>query len=1173
MKRILTLVLVLLCVTGFAFAQNVSSSVRANIVDSSGAAVPGADCTLTNQDTGAVLAMKADGQGACVFNIVPAGTYSFTVKATGFKALESKDLAVTAGQVRTLGNLVLEVGALTESVVVTGDISQIQLATAEKSGTITSSQLQNIAVRGRDMFTLLLTVPGVVDNLSQNRETSSPDSIRGTFINGARENAKNFAVDGITNLDTGSNSTIHFEPNMDAIAEIKVLTSNYQAEFGRNTGGVITVITKGGARDFHATAYDTYRHESLNANSFFNNRTNTPKAPYRYRITGYNVSGPVTIPGVFNRNRDKLFFFWSQEFTGQRVDYGTRFMTVPTEAERGGDFSNALNGSGQLIKITDPLTGQQFPGNIVPKSRINSLGLAMLNFFPKPNYNCAGCPGDAATDALRFQRNYRSQYTGNYPKREDLIRIDYNVTSSLQVYWRYVQDKDEQNTPYGLWVNGGINYALTPTTFGQPGKGHVFHVTKSFSPTVVNEFIFGKSHNNLYFYPQDPSLIDRSKVGNPAEWYADKGTGVSYVDKVNYMPNITLGGNHSNPAVATYGNIPYENFNDIYSVVDNVSKLWGAHNIKGGMYFERTRKFQVGGGNYRGAFNFSPTSNNAMDTGDGFSNALLGVMNTYSEATARVNGDWYFNNLEFYLQDNWRVSKRLTLDIGVRFYHVPPQTDNNKTIATFDPSLYSRANAPLLYVPTLDANKKRVAMDPRTGQLYPNPFIGLFIPNTGNVANGAAVGGVNGYPDGLYTTNSVYYGPRLGFAWDVFGTGKTAIRGGFGMFQDRLQGNPTMNTNGNPPVAFSPTLYYGTLDTYAQSPGNTGPSSINMLLGHNDPGTTMNWSFGIQQQIRDWALDAAYVGSSSYHLLAARNINPIPIGARFNPANYDPSQPGAKKPLPDTFLVPYSGWNTLTLVSNGYNSNYNSLQVSANRRFAHGLQVGVAYTWSKALGVADGDTSGISPYFSPRFRNYGPAGFDRPQQFIANYYYELPNLGKRMNLRPLGWVTDNWQVSGVVSFISGSPFTPGLGWKSSQEVTGSAEGARVNVVGPCDGPGTHTFYNWFNTASFTAPVIGTPDNPNVTFANFGNAGTNVCRGPGVNNWDVSLSKRFPLFSEGRYIQFRAETFNTFNHTQYSGVSTGTNFDPVTYANTSLTMGQITSARSPRRMALSLRVVF
>jgi hypothetical protein len=1164
MKKFSKLIAILACAASLAFAQNVSSSLRAIVLDSSSAAVPGAECAITNQNTGAVLTIKSDGQGSCVFNIIPGGAYTFTVQATGFKALSVKNVAVEAGATRTLGNLTLEVGALTESVQVTGEVSQINLATAEKSGTISMTQLQNVAVKGRDMFAYMITIPGIVDNMSQGRETTSPDSLRGTFINGSRENAKNYAVDGITNLDTGSNNTLQFEPNMDSIAEVKVLTSNFQAEYGRNGGGVITVITRGGGHDFHISAYDTYRHESLNANSFWNNRTGVAKAPYRYRITGYTVGGPIFIPKKFNTKRDKLFFFWNQEYTGQRKDYGTRLSTMPTTDERNGDFSKSVTTSGTKITILDPLTQIAFPGNIVPKNRFSTLGMAMLNFLPTPNY----------VDPTNVNNsNYKSTYSGGYPKREDMVRIDYNITPSLQVYWRYVQDKDEQQVPYGLWVNGNINYLLAPITFGQPGKGHVAHITKSITPTLVNEFIFGLSKNKLYFYPTDPTQIDRSKVGNPAQWYPDTTTGVSYIDKTNYMPNLTFGGNHANPATASFGNIPYENYNTVMSFVDNVSKMVGAHNIKAGVYIEHTEKFQVGGTNPRGAFNFSPTTTNPFDTGDGYSNAMLGVIQTYSEGNQRVNGDWIFNNLEFYVQDNWRLSKRLTLDIGMRFYHLPPQTDTNKTIAGFDPSLYDRSKTPLLYMPIIDpATGKRMAVDPRNGTIYPNPLIGAFIPGTGTNFIGSGVGGVNGYPGGLYTTGGMYFGPRLGFAWDVFGNGRTAVRGGAGMFQDRLQGNPTMNTNGNPPVAFSPTLYYGSLDNYASSGGAIGPTGINNLLGYNNPATTINWSFGIQQQVKNMAIEASYVGSAAYHLIAGKDINPIPIGGHFNPAFQDPAAPG--KPLPDNFLRPYYGWGSITTLTNAYNSNYHSLQIQAQRRFANGLQLGASYTFSKALDVADGDTSTVSQYFAPRFRNYGRAGFDRPQQFVANYVYSLPKLGTKLNNGVAKVVLDNWEVSGVTSFISGAPFNPGLGWTNTQDPTGSAEGARPNIVGPCQTSGTHTFWQWFNTGMASAPAIGAWGNPNVTMANFGNmAGGNQCTGPGINNWDLSITKRFPIFREGRFIQFRTEMFNAFNHTQYSGVNTGATFNAATGAQTSATYGQINGSRAGRTIALSMRISF
>jgi hypothetical protein len=1148
---------VLLCACAITFAQNVSSSLRGVVVDTSGGAVPGAECILTNQGTGATASVNSDAQGSFVFPSIQAGTYNLTVKMAGFKTIESKDIVITASQTRTLGSLQLEVGGVAETIDVTAEVSQIQLATAEKSGTINTSQLQNIAVKGRDFFALLNTVPGVVDNFSQRRETSSPDSIRGTFINGQRENQKNLAIDGITDLDTGSNSTVHFQPNMDAISEIKVLTSNYQAEFGRNGGGVITVITKGGTKDFHGTGYWFYRHESLNANSFGNNRTNTAKSPYRYRINGYSIGGPVYIPDKFNRNRDKLFFFWSQEYVGTKRDYGTRFTNMPTQLERNGDFSQSFDSAGKLIVVRDPTTGQQFAGNLIPRARFSDMGSKMLNFLPMPNYV-------DPDPAQRYNRNYREQYSGAYPKRQDMIRFDSSITDSLQMYYRFIKDKDEQTVPYGLWVNGNLNYNPTPIVFGQPGKGHNFHLTKMFSPTLINEFIFGKSRNNLYFYPVDPSAIDRAKIGNPAEWFKDSGTGVTYTDSISYMPNLQFGGNPPSPADVRWGNIPYENYNNIWSFVDNMSKVVGSHTLKAGVYIERTQKYQVGGGNNRGAFNFSRDANNPNDSNHSYANALLGNFLSYSEATERVNGDWWFWNVEWFVQDNWRVSRKLTLDIGMRMYHLPPQIDKNRTIATFDPSLYSAANAPRLYKPGRDASNRIVAVDPATGAMAPRPLIGLFVPGSGKVDNGAAVGGVNGYPEGLYEVPFISFGPRIGFAYDVFGNGKTAIRGGLGMFRDRMQGNPTMNTNGNPPVAYSPTLYYGTLDSYAGSAGATGPTNVSTLLGEQALSTTMNFSLGLQQQIGTWAFDASYVGGLSQHLMGQLNINPIPMYARLldkNPQNADPTNPSS--PLADNFLRPYQGWGDINYRTNGFSSNYHSAQFAANRRYSSGLQIGVAYTFSKALGVADGDTSGVSPYFDWRQRNYGPLGFDRPHVFVANYIYDLPKVGS-MIARPVGWFLDNWQVSGMTVFQSGSPYRPGFSQTTSTEISGSSEGAVIDVIGdPVLSKSERNIDRWFNPDAFALPKRGT----------FGNAGINILRNPGINNWDLSITKKIPLWSEDRWLQFRTELFNAWNHTQYSGLDTTVRFNTATGAREPTTVGRVTSFRDPRMIQLSLKLYF
>lgn len=1148
MNRIFTMFLLVVLCGSIVFGQNISSSVKGTAVDPTGAPVPNGNCTLTDQTRGTVFRASLGEDGIFTFpNLLP-GTYTLSIQAPGFKVLVTKNITVSASEIHALGTLRMELGDVRETISVTAEATPVQLASAEKSGTITSTQINNIAVKGRDFMSLLLTVPGVVDNFSQPRETMTPDALRGTYINGGRESQKNFSVDGVTDMDTGCNCVVHYEPNMDSISEVKVMTSNYQAEFGRNSGGAITVITKSGTSSFHGTGYDYYRHESLNANNFFNNRTGTAKQPYRYRISGYSLGGPVTIPGKFNRNRDKLFFFWSQEFTGQKKNYGASFVNMPTELERNGDFSRSFDVNGALIPVKDPLTGQPFPGNIVPPSRINTLGQSILNYFPKPNYT------DPDPRNL-YRWNYRSVYSGDYPMRQEMIRVDANVSPTVQVFYRFVNSTDKQIAPYGLWINGSVNYNASPVEYRQPGRGHIARVSKTFSPTLMNEFTFGWSRNFPQLDFTDPEQMDRSRMGNPPQWYK------TATEKDNYVPSVVFGGQPVNPVnLQLQSLVPANWHNDLYSFVDNVSKVWRSHSFKTGIYVEYSAIADFSYSQNRGVFNFGRDTNSAFDTNNAFSNALLGTLTSYSETSTRVFPDLRFRNIEWYVQDNWRVTPRLTLDLGVRFYHVAPQYDVNHTMATFFPQYYDPSKAPALYVPALDASGKRVAKNPLTAQLAIAPLIGQFVPGSGDFANGMRVAGRNGTPEGMYTVPWLALGPRFGFAYDLLGNGKAALRGGFGVFKDRSQGNLPIAMSGNPPVSYTPVLSYGNLETFAQAGGAIGPSTVQGITGEQSLPTTMNYSLGIQYQVLKTTIDASYVGGLSRHLWVSQQANPIPMYSRFDPANWDPTR---NTPLPDNFFRTIKGVGPIVRQSFTSNSNYNALQLSVSRRLTSGLQFGIAYTFSKALGMGSSDNSAMSSYFNLRSYNYGPLDQNRPHVFVANYVYDLPKVGQRMGWKPVGWVLDNWQVSGMTSFMTGAPFTPGFSTTDGQDITGSQDGARITVVGnPRLDKSEKTFYRNFDTSVFRRTPQGS----------FGNIGLNVLYGPGVNNWDIAVSKRVPLGTEERFLQFRTEMFNAWNHTQFSGLYTGARFDKAGNQ-VDPNFGAFSAARNPRIIQLSLKLYF
>ncbi|HEV3198968.1 MAG TPA: hypothetical protein VGZ73_13720, partial [Bryobacteraceae bacterium] len=988
-----------------------------------------------------------------------------------------------------------------------------------------------------------------------------------------RTNQNNLTLDGIGDVDTGNNGDQLATISLDSVQEFRVLTSNYQAEYGRSSSAQISVVTKSGSSEYHGSAYWFHRHEGLNADNWLSNRNGQQRKKQRYNDLGFTIGGPIYIPNHFNRDKSKLFFFFSQEYQRQLNPQGTRNQTVPTDLERQGNFSASVDKNGNPVTIKDPTTGLPFPGNIIPTTRLYAPGIAVLSIYPKPNFlvSPSGLPNKGF--------NYTSQISDSYPRREDLLRGDYNISSKWKVFSRWVNNSDAVTSYYGSFVLGS-SIPLVPITDARPGKGVAVNVTTLISPTMTNEATWGFGKNIINIDPTTDGLT-RAKTGISLPLLYPAAV------QKDFIPTFGFNGSRLN-GTASFGtnNAPFYNYNTTIEWIDNLAKVWNQHTIKAGIYVQRSRKDQTSFANANGSYDFSDDASNPLDTGFGFANAALGIYRSFTQASKYATGMYRYTNIEMYVQDTWKVSRSLTLDYGLRAYLVQPQYDAALQTSNFFSDRYKFSDATRLYRPTFGPDGKTIiAVDPITGQTAPSTSIGKIVPNSGNLLNGIALAGkdVNKY---LQEYRGPQWGPRVGFAWDATGRQTIVVRGGAGIFFDRFQGNNVFDELTNPPTTFAPTVVNG----YASqiNPANLllAPSSLNGLDYHGKVPTTYNYSFGVQYKLPfQFILDTAYVGSLSRHQLDKVNLNAIPYGTTFLPQNQDPTKvannPTAvlgSNAYDRDFLRPFPGYGDIAIHREGSSSNYNSLQVGLNRRFQHGFQFGLAYTWGKALGVtgADGDYVRIDSL--TRFANYGPiAAIDRRQTFAANYIYDVPAMFKNRALAHK--LLDGWQISGLTRFQTGAPYGVGFSIPNigNQQITGSyTEGARIQIVGdPLAGTSSSPF-NRLNAAAFAPPPVG-----NIGLG----AGTNYLTGPGINNTDLSLQKTF-YFTERKFIELRADAFNAFNHTQFSGYNATVNFSglvnptvtnlylkPDGTVNNLNGFGTVNGARDPRIMQLAMRLVF
>ena len=1064
----------------------------------------------------------------------------------------------------SVGTVALEVGGLGERVVVEARGSQVNVAETQHSGVITARQIEQVQVLGRDVTSIMRLLPGVryentVDSLGMSFGTDVPN------VGGARRDWSNVIVDGVVANEVGASNLMAQQINLDAIAEVRVLLNTYRAEYGRAGGGQVQIVSKSGSSQYRGNLYYYGRHENLNATNFFTNRANAQKPRYRFNTYGANVGGPFP-------KTDNIYFFYSLEAPLVSRPGPLRNWTMPTDREMQGDFSQTLNSDGRLIHIKDPLRQGScsavdggpgcFPDNIIPAERINASGRALLNMLPRAN--------NFDRNFTQGQFNYSTQENADNPKMNNVLRVDWRPNASDSFYFTF---KDWYSDQRGSEITAGpAKWGFFNTHYLNTDRGVSANYTKIITPALVLDTDFGVRQQTEQFYPLtegDWERINRDNVGFTVGQFHPELNPRSVVPKVNFnvpnTPNFTFDNRLVDEGQAW-----------LTSIRTNLTWIKGSHSFKGGFYFEQSRNSEgnggVGAGPWAGEFTFNNDTNNPFDTNHSYANALLGTFREYREidAFSEVKGKRYIS--EFYFQDTWKASRRLTLDYGVRFLWYTPWY-STEPAAVFVPERYDPARAPRLYEPAR-INNVNVAYDPVSGQTLPNVFVGSFVPGTGDRYNGMVSSDEPGYPKGFRDSQGIEPEPRLGLAWDITGDSKTALHASVGLYH-----NPHVNANGldamarNPPAQNTPSIIYGTLDTLlaagAQGAFSNRPSAVFGLERDAKTPKSYNYSIGVQREV-GWGtvLDVTYAGFQMRDAEMNVSINSVPDGARFvdvNPQNANPQNPTTAKP--NEFLRPYYGYQDITMRSHFGTASYNALQVQLNRRYINGLQFAVAYTFGQT--TSDGTTyNTLRP--GPAW-NEGPDGSTQYHNLVVNYTWDLPN-GSRMwdNVLTRG-LLDGWQLSGDTGLVSGDWNGATTSTTDNFDFTGGDGGTRPRIEGDpsdaacqsgdCD-PTPGGSGSYFNIPAFSR-LTGRGD--------IGNAPVRFYRMPKIVLSNMSIFKNFQL-GGGKRLQFRWEAYNVFNQVNWSTINTNAQFNPAG-EQVNQSFGQATAARDARIMQGAIRFTF
>jgi Carboxypeptidase regulatory-like domain/TonB-dependent Receptor Plug Domain len=1208
-----------------SIAQTVTGTISGTVLDSSGQAIAGAKVTITNEQTGHTRTLAADESGDFSFAAMQPGVYTVRVEHQGFRSFLRQNTVLSANEYLALGKLTLDIGQLTEFVTTVAEGAVVEKESSNLTARLTSDQISLISTKGRDITSLLRLLPGTtniddIEALGEGFGTDLPN------ISGQRGRQTVTTINGLNGSEPSGGNKLSMSISQDAVAEVQVLRNNYSAEYGNNGGAIINIVSKGGKQDYNGTAYYFLRNEALNASPFFSNKANLPRPVYRHNIWGLNVGGPVQIPKLFpNKERNKLFFFYSLEKPHTITPQDPRFVTVPTALERQGDFSQSINSTNAPVFIRDPLimTGNcnatdqsacfRDPSratasnplglNIIPQSRFNASGLALLKYFPLPN-----TPGGRTAAGGAY--NYVAQSPVDVPKRSQVIRIDFKPSEKDSFYTNLQWwTSDNEGTGTSGWPGGDASRWGISSHYLYKDNGLSANWVHIFSPSIVNEASLGLRHDSEGFIPSDGEIerLQKSALNYTAPQLFPENNKLGLIPRVTNWTGV-LG---AAPAQINWLSRWGEVGNDyiLPSFSDNLSINRGNHNYKVGVYFERVRNGEARGGDWSGSFNFNGTDNNftasGLNTGYAYANAVIGNFNQYNEQNSRRGANVEMTLIQWYAQDQWKVNQQVTLNYGLRMGWHNQWSQRDLGYSNFDPTRFNPAKAPLFYRPfciggtpatTACPNANRRALNPVTGQLSINTaLVGTFVPGTGDPLNGIVLPTDPGALRGFMDAPGVDWEPRVGFAWDIFGSGKTVLRAMGGIYHSPRLGGGTTGGNlvSNTPFQRNLRVDFGNIDQLNSlvSTALIRTTTLRAVDPRFHTPAIYNFQLGIQQDIGfKTVMEISYVGSLARHLGEQRNINGVPDGAKFlnlHPENRNPfsavtaNGPNQLGALGDDFLRPYQGYSDINLISYGGTSNYNSLQVQVNRRYTSSFQYGIAYTYSRALDYSkDGSADDGDVFYGRPYKqfNYGPADFDQTHVFTINYIWDVPGLSRLWNNGFVKAIFDGWQISGTTSYASGKPKTLGTGTGLNVSYAGTASEtnitdftggeiqARPNITcNPNRRPGTvdptGTPYH-IDISCFVKPTVA---------GDIGNMQRNLVRLPSIFNSDLAFFKNIPL-GERRKVQFRWETYNLFNRANFKDIDGAMTFDAMG-KQTNTRFGAPISARSPRVMQASLRVDF